>query len=58
MGRYQDIIEGYGMPYLEDLDMEDLALIESVVGTIEEHGENGEKRKSMKWQIEEMLDEI
>jgi hypothetical protein len=57
MGRYKDIVEGYGMPYPEDLDMDDLALIESIVGTIKDD-DVGERQRFKKWEIEEMLDEI
>jgi hypothetical protein len=58
MGRYDDVIDAFVPPFSEDLDMEDLALIESLVGTIEEDDEKEEKRKPIKWEIEEMTDEF
>ena len=60
MRRYDDIIEENAMPYSEDLDMEDLALIESIVRTIgdEDETEDEEQRKSLNWEIEEMLDDV
>ena len=58
MGRYKDIVEGYGMQLLEDLDIDDLELIESIVGTIEDDDDVGKKQRFRKWEIEEVLDEI
>ena len=62
MRHYDDIIDENATPYSEDLDMEDLALIESIVRTIGDEDEaedkNEEQRKSMKWEIEEMIDDV
>ena len=56
MRRYHDMIDENAAAYSEDLDMEDLALIESIVRTI---GDDDEKQgRSMKWEIDEMIDDI
>lgn len=56
MSRYDDIIDEFAMLDSADLDMEDLALIESIIGTLEDDHENGKPRKSIGWEIEEMID--
>ncbi|MGD8530374.1 MAG: hypothetical protein PVG97_05285 [Syntrophobacterales bacterium] len=56
MSRYDDIIDDFDMLDSADLDMEDLALIESIIGTLEEDHENGKPRKSIGWEMEEMID--
>jgi len=56
MSRYDDIIDDYDMLDSADLDMEDLALIESIIGTLEEDHENGKPRNSIGWEMEEMID--
>ena len=59
MRRYDDIMDENATPYSEDLDMEDLALIESIVRTIgDDEAEDVEPQKSMKWEIEEMIDDV
>jgi len=54
--RYDDIIDENAVAYSEDLDMEDLALIESIVRTIGDEDED--QGKSMKWELEEMIDDV
>jgi hypothetical protein len=58
MKRYDDIVDESTAPYSEDLDMEDLAMIESIINTLEHEDENEDQGKIMKWEIEDMADEI
>jgi hypothetical protein len=58
MSRYDDAIDECSMLYSPDLDMEDLALIESIIDTLEEDHENEEHRKCIRWEIEEIIDEL
>jgi hypothetical protein len=58
MSRYNDITDEFAMLDSADLDMEDLELIESIVDTLEENHENEKHRKSIGWEIEEMIDEL
>ena len=50
------MIDENAAAYSEDLDMEDLAMIESIVRTIGDEDE--EQGKSMKWEMEEMIDDV
>lgn len=58
MSRYNDVIDEFAMLDSADLDMEDLALIESIVDTLEKDHENGKPRRSVRWELEEMIDEF
>jgi hypothetical protein len=58
MSRHNDIIDEFDMLDSADLDMEDLALIESIMDTLEEDHENEKHRKSIGWEMEEMFDEL
>ena len=57
MTRYDDIVDSWGL-YSEDLDMEDLALIDTVLDTLENDIERPGERKSMEWEADGLFDEF
>jgi RNA recognition motif-containing protein len=58
MKRFNDIIHSSAAGYQEDLDTDDLAMIESVVGILEEDVERNRQRKFIKWELDELIDEF
>ena len=58
MKGYEDIIDGSVEAYEEDLDTEDLALIDSVVGILEEDDEKNGPRKATGWEFDTLVDEF
>jgi hypothetical protein len=58
MRSYEDIIDGCAGAYVEDLDTEDLALIDSVVGILEEDDEKNGQRKATEWEFDTLIDEF
>ncbi len=58
MKEFDDIIDQYPTPYSEDLDMEDLAMIESIVQMIGQEDETEQIRKSIRREIDDLVDEF
>lgn len=58
MKHFDDIIDQYPTPYSEDLDMEDLAMIESIVQMVRQEDEAEETRKSIRREIDDLVDEF
>ena len=58
MRGYEDIIDGCAEAYAEDLDTEDLALIDSVVGILQEDDEKNGQRKGTEWEFDTLIDEF
>jgi hypothetical protein len=58
MKRFDGIIHSCATGYQEDLDTDDLAMIESVVGILEEDVERNRQRKFIEWEIDELIDEF
>lgn len=56
MKRYDDMIDENAGTYSDDLDMEDLALIDSIVRAIGDEEE--QQAKPMNWELEEIIDDV
>jgi hypothetical protein len=57
MRHNNQFVDDFDMPYSEDLDMEDLELMERILGTFDDDETEGHG-KSKPWNIEEIFDEI
>lgn len=58
MRGYEYIIEGCAEAYAEDLDTEDLALIDSVIGILEENDARNGRRNATEWEFDTLIDEF
>ena len=58
MRYYEDMVNENASPYGEELDFEDLALIDSVVGVLELDKDNFEHRNSTECEIDTLTDEL
>jgi hypothetical protein len=58
MRYYEFMVNENTSPYGEELDFEDLALIDSVVGVLEQDKDNFEHHNSTEWEMDTLIDEL
>jgi hypothetical protein len=58
MRYYEDRVNESDLSCGEELDFEDLALIESIVGVLQMDEDKPDRRKSMEWEMDTLIDEF